>query len=68
MQAEVNLARPKRPSKSAATDGFEHGMKVPISALDGFQESFVAADEKRVNASTKFFSDTGLMALLCRHD
>ncbi|KIJ91052.1 hypothetical protein K443DRAFT_126338 [Laccaria amethystina LaAM-08-1] len=24
--------------------------------------------EKRVKASTQFFSDTGLMALLCRHD
>ncbi|KAJ7190076.1 hypothetical protein GGX14DRAFT_580179 [Mycena pura] len=29
---------------------------------------FKAADEKREKASTKFFDDTGLMALLCRHD
>lgn len=43
-------------------------MKVPKSALDGCLESFTAADEKRTKASTKFFADTGLMALLCRHD
>lgn len=43
-------------------------MKVPISVLDGCQESFTAADEKREKASTKFFADTGLMAMLCRHD
>jgi hypothetical protein len=30
--------------------------------------SFLAADERRQKASTKLFTDTGLMALLCRHD
>jgi hypothetical protein len=44
-------------------------MHVPVSVLDGCGESFVAADEKREKASTHFFfTDTGLMALLCRHD
>lgn len=43
-------------------------MKVPKSTLDGCQESFKAADEKRTKASTTFFADTGIMALLCRHD
>ena len=46
----------------------EDGMQVPKSVLDGCNESFIAADEKRVKASTQFFEDTGLMALLCRHD
>ncbi|KAG2050299.1 hypothetical protein BDR06DRAFT_984071 [Suillus hirtellus] len=32
------------------------------------REFFVAADEKHEKASTRFFTDTGLMALLCRHD
>jgi hypothetical protein len=32
------------------------------------QLDFKAADEKREKASTQFFSDTGLMALLCHHD
>ncbi|KAF6751590.1 hypothetical protein DFP72DRAFT_816334 [Ephemerocybe angulata] len=49
-------------------DSVETGMKVPSSVLDGCSESFKAADEKRSKASSKFFADTGLMALLCRHD
>ncbi|KAF8833838.1 hypothetical protein BDN67DRAFT_992772 [Paxillus ammoniavirescens] len=43
-------------------------MRVPALVLDGCGESFVAADEKREKASTHFFADTGLMALLCWHD
>jgi len=49
-------------------DGFEPGMRVPSSVLAECGESFTAADEKRQKASTQFFADTGLMALLCRHD
>ncbi|KAI6147073.1 hypothetical protein BKA82DRAFT_4330010 [Pisolithus tinctorius] len=49
-------------------DSFEDGMRVPISVLDGCGDSFHAADEKHEKASTCFFPDTGLMALLCRHD
>ncbi|KAJ7215792.1 hypothetical protein GGX14DRAFT_359326 [Mycena pura] len=41
---------------------------LPRSVLDGCEASFKAADEKRGKASTDFFEDTGLMALLCRHD
>jgi len=54
--------------KAPAEDGYEPSMKVPTSVLDGCHESFTAADSKRVKASTQFFTDTGLMALLCRHD
>ncbi|KAG2159205.1 uncharacterized protein EDB93DRAFT_1237430 [Suillus bovinus] len=43
-------------------------MRVPTSALDGCSESFFAADEKREKASTQFFADTGVMAMLCHHD
>ncbi|KAG1900861.1 uncharacterized protein F5891DRAFT_1128391 [Suillus fuscotomentosus] len=49
-------------------DHYEEGMHVPVSVLNGCRESFVAADKKRERASTRFFTDTGLMALLCRHD
>ena len=49
-------------------DGYEGSLKVPASVLDRCNESFTAADEKRQKASTQFFSDTGLMAMLCRHD
>jgi hypothetical protein len=47
---------------------FEPGLRVPTVILDACNDSFVAADSNRVKASTSFFSDTGLMALLCRHD
>ncbi|KAG1876144.1 hypothetical protein C8R48DRAFT_745646 [Suillus tomentosus] len=57
----------KRPTEEEE-DGYENGMRVPTSALDGCGESFFAADEKREKASTQFFADTGVMAMLCRHD
>jgi hypothetical protein len=56
------------PQTNGEEDGFENGMKVPTSVLNGCEESFKAADEKREKASTQWFRDTGLMALLCRHD
>ncbi|KAI6022550.1 hypothetical protein EDC04DRAFT_2575210 [Pisolithus marmoratus] len=49
-------------------DVFEEGMRISTSVLKGCNESFTAADERRQKASTQFFSDTGVMALLCRHD
>jgi hypothetical protein len=49
-------------------DSYKGTLKVPASILDGCSESFTAADERRQKASTQFFSDTGLMAMLCRHD
>jgi hypothetical protein len=71
MEAEVTRLRPPRNATASAKDGYdraEKGMKVPNSALDGCKDSFIAADERRTKASTKFFSDTGLMAIVCRHD
>ena len=63
-------ARKNRCPQAATTDndGFEGPLKVPTSVLDECNDSFTAADEKRQKASTQFFADTGLMALLCRHD
>ena len=49
-------------------DLVEKEMCVPVLVLDGCGQSFIAADERREKASTQFFADTGLMALLCRHD
>ncbi|KII82805.1 hypothetical protein PLICRDRAFT_120248, partial [Plicaturopsis crispa FD-325 SS-3] len=54
--------------REAEEDGYEGNLKVPNSILNDCGESFGAADEKREAASTQFFVDTGLMALLCRHD
>ncbi|EIN07000.1 hypothetical protein PUNSTDRAFT_135699 [Punctularia strigosozonata HHB-11173 SS5] len=49
-------------------DWCEGPLKLPNSILDGCESSFKAADEQREKASTKFFDDTALMALVCRHD
>ncbi|KAI6012897.1 hypothetical protein BKA83DRAFT_4466295 [Pisolithus microcarpus] len=49
-------------------DVFEEGMRITTSVLKGCNESFTAADERHQKASTQFFSDTGVMALLCHHD
>ncbi|KAK7025348.1 hypothetical protein VNI00_016059 [Paramarasmius palmivorus] len=77
MEAHVEFVRPSRPRKQGANgepipqevpDGFEGSMKVPTSVLDGCEDSFTAADERRQKASTKFFDCTALMGLLCRHD
>ncbi|EIN08542.1 hypothetical protein PUNSTDRAFT_33929, partial [Punctularia strigosozonata HHB-11173 SS5] len=51
-----------------AEDKCEGPLKLPNSVLDGCESSFKAADEQREKASTNFFDDTGLMALVCRHD
>ena len=58
----------QRPSRDDAEDIVEAGMRVPASVLDDCGDSFKAADEKREKASTQYFADLGLMALLCRHD
>ena len=78
MKAFVETTRPikskaKENTKDASDglgveDSYEPGMKVPVSALEGCLASFIAADERRTKASTQFFADTGLMAMLCRHD
>lgn len=59
---------PAPPPHTAPDDYVEAGMKIPVSVLDECGSSFVAADEKREKASTQFFSDTGIMSFLCRHD
>ncbi|TEB22292.1 hypothetical protein FA13DRAFT_1921014 [Coprinellus micaceus] len=66
----VELARPPRAPATAmnAADSVKEGMKLSQSVPDTCSESFKAADENRLKASPTFFSDTGLMALLCHHD
>ncbi|KAK7007314.1 hypothetical protein R3P38DRAFT_2553906 [Favolaschia claudopus] len=49
-------------------DCCEAQMRLPRSVLDGCESSFKAADERRQKASTARYRDTGLMALVCRHD
>ena len=41
---------------------------VPDKAIDECESSYEAADGKKEKAATEAFDDTGLMALICRHD
>jgi hypothetical protein len=42
--------------------------KVPDEAIDGCMTSHDAANENKKHLTTDVFDDTGLMALVCRHD
>ncbi|KAI6040545.1 hypothetical protein EDC04DRAFT_2867542 [Pisolithus marmoratus] len=69
MESFVDHRRNQRSRATAVVeDGYEDGMRIPTSVLNSCGQAFIAADEKRQKASTRFFADTGLMALLCRHD
>ncbi|KAG6822155.1 hypothetical protein H0H92_015044, partial [Tricholoma furcatifolium] len=57
------------PNEDDIYEHSRHGtLRVPKSVLDGCEDSFTAADSRRVKASTQFFDETALMAILCRHD
>nr|VWO93910.1 Plasma membrane ATPase (EC [Ganoderma boninense] len=60
MGAHINAARKKSPRS--------HKSKVPESALDECERSYEAANEKKDKTQSVKFDDTGLMALVCRHD
>ncbi|KAJ7354318.1 hypothetical protein DFH08DRAFT_955712 [Mycena albidolilacea] len=70
----VENVRPPKPPKAKQprveeeADGYKGEMKVPQSMLNECESSFKATDEKREVASTQFFDDTSLMAILCCHD
>jgi hypothetical protein len=44
------------------------GLQLPNHVFDGCNDSFFAAKESNRKADSSTFSDTGLMALVCRHD
>jgi hypothetical protein len=83
METKVEAARkasgskPKPQNKSfegwsqrqPGEDGEQTGtVRVPDSVLDECEKTFIAAQENVAKASKDFYADTGLMALLCRHD
>ncbi|KAF9518051.1 hypothetical protein BS47DRAFT_1359098 [Hydnum rufescens UP504] len=49
-------------------DTVEPGLHALNLTYDACQQSFIAADEDRMKASTQYFEDTGVIALLCHHD
>lgn len=64
MEAEVEERRKRKPKpRSRGTSA-----RVPDHILDECEESFLAAQETVAKASKNYYAETGLMALLCRHD
>lgn len=63
MEAEVEQkrARPERKRRRGTA-------RLDEEILNECEESFTAAQERVSKASKAYYSDTGLMALLCRHD
>ncbi|KAG6905606.1 hypothetical protein DXG01_001719 [Tephrocybe rancida] len=59
---------PRKRTNTEEPDHLEGSLHMPKSVLDGCEAGFTAADSRRKKASTQFFDDTALMALLCRHD
>ncbi|KAF9520230.1 hypothetical protein BS47DRAFT_1357705 [Hydnum rufescens UP504] len=49
-------------------DKVERNLNMPNSTYCACGESFIAADGDRIKALTQYFSDTGILAMLCRHD
>ena len=60
MGSRIQAARSKAPRSYKGS--------VPQEALDECQNSYTAADEKKEKTHGDKFDDTGLMALVCRHD
>ncbi|KAF7305113.1 hypothetical protein MKEN_01226500 [Mycena kentingensis (nom. inval.)] len=61
-------AKKARVDPAEEDDSYIGKMRVPESTLKGCSDSFRAADEKKGTASSRFFSNTGLMGMFCRHD
>ncbi|KDQ08818.1 hypothetical protein BOTBODRAFT_118161, partial [Botryobasidium botryosum FD-172 SS1] len=70
MMERVEKARgePKKTPKKSEKHAEFSGLPVSNSVLDHCEATFIAAQENVAKSSKKFYSDTGLMALLCRHD
>lgn len=58
---EQKRARPERKRRRGTA-------RLDEEILNECEESFTAAQERVSKASKAYYSDTGLMALLCRHD
>jgi hypothetical protein len=72
MEARVAQARGETSTpvvdKKGKSKADQNCLAVPNFILDDCKKTFIAAQEMVAKASKNFYSDTGLMALLCRHD
>lgn len=63
------LSKRHKTASDQEADTYEHPyLKVPKSVLDDCESAFKAANSRRAKSSIQFSDDTGLMALVCRHD
>ncbi|KIJ32566.1 hypothetical protein M422DRAFT_213744, partial [Sphaerobolus stellatus SS14] len=69
MERQVEERRNTK-GKKAAAELLREMLKplLPDDVLDECERSFIAAQEATAKASGKYYVDTGLMALVCRHD
>ncbi|THU87648.1 hypothetical protein K435DRAFT_681343, partial [Dendrothele bispora CBS 962.96] len=67
-ETKVKNARPSKVQSETQDDHFEHGMRVPKSALDVCLGSFQAAHETLAKALALGYDNTADAALLCPHD
>ncbi|EJD34005.1 hypothetical protein AURDEDRAFT_76544 [Auricularia subglabra TFB-10046 SS5] len=65
MAAEIVAKRKQGPAKRKKPGA---AGQVGDDVLDACEQSFIAAQESVTKASKNYYADTGLMALLCRHD
>lgn len=68
MREKVERKRGKLPASATAEDTILPGLKMANHVYDSCTSRFIAADESNAKAEASVFSDTGLMALVCRHD
>ena len=69
-QREVDQCRKSAAKPHAATgeDTITPGLFLPNYIYDGCNSQFLAAGEQNKKTKASVFEDTGLMALVCRHD
>ncbi|KIJ23226.1 hypothetical protein M422DRAFT_196198 [Sphaerobolus stellatus SS14] len=63
MESCVETQEKKKPKGAAKL-----GLRLPEEFLEVCEDSFIATNEKESKASIVKFIDTGLVALVCRHD
>ncbi|KAF9513277.1 hypothetical protein BS47DRAFT_1264529, partial [Hydnum rufescens UP504] len=65
-EAKILDLRPKNEAHTVEDeDKVEDNLKMPNSTYSACGKSFIAADGNHVKALTQYFSDTGVLAMLC---
>lgn len=68
MHRLVDQKRGKLPASATHEDTVLPGLNMANHVYDTCTSRFIAADESSAKAEASIFADTGLIALVCRHD